>query len=163
MNVRLAREAAKNLLPPPVSIIDGTGTGHAVRTCCLTSSGGVSRLEVSLVVDEATAARFARTCRWASMWRRRVAPGILAVAGLILLIAVVDVVVDRPHLLSVALVLTLALTAFSLAGKLSLRLVRSRHHPKLDRDGGVVIRDIDRGAVELWADLNPRGAIEILG
>ncbi|MBM0258168.1 hypothetical protein [Micromonospora sp. 4G55] len=85
----------------------------------------------------------------------------LVAAAVILLLAVVDAVGEDQRLLSVAVLLAQVLAAVTLVGRLVLLSLRSRHHPKLEGHG-VLIRDVDREAAELWADLNPRGVVEIL-
>ncbi|MEV0429308.1 hypothetical protein [Micromonospora sp. NPDC050495] len=149
------------LMPAPRSIVNGDEAASVVSVCCLRQAG-VSRLAVSLMVDEVTARRFARTCRLGAWWGRWMMPSVLVAAAVILLLAVVDAVGEERRLLSVALVLAQVLAAVTLVGRLVLSSLASRHHPRL-KVHGVLIRSVDREVAEVWADLNPRGAIEILG
>lgn len=161
VDVRLAPASVGGLAPPPRSIVNGDEVGSAMSVCCL-GEIGVSRLEVSLMVDEVTARRFSRSCRLERNWRRWGLRTISVAAGVILLLAVVGAMRDDRHLLSAAVLLSLVLASGGLASRVVLWSLRSRHHPRLERYG-VVIRGVDSEVARVWVGLNPGGAIEILG
>jgi hypothetical protein len=162
VDVLLATDSLASLQPPPTSIVDGRPAMCVKRVCCLRAAGA-SRFAVNLPVDEATARRFARTCRLATMWRRRVVPSVLAMAALGLVPAVIGVVSHNLFLLLLSGLVQLCLATLILVGRLALALQRSQHHPVLVGREHVAIRGIDRATAYTWASLNPAGAIDILG
>jgi hypothetical protein len=161
--VWLAGETAGQLTPPPRSIIDGSDVASVVRTCCVRRYGlPRSRLEVSLPVDVATAKRFTLTCRMETFWIRNIAPAVVVAGALLAILLVIEIVRDDEQLLWVGSLLVLILGSTTLAGRLALTLFRSRHHPTLVR-GDVHIRGVDGETAQIWASLNPVGAIRIVG
>nr|MDT0656755.1 hypothetical protein [Micromonospora sp. DSM 115978] len=131
-----------------------------VQTRCL-GRNGLGRLTVRLAVDLATAKRFALTCRAETFWRRKVTPAVLVAVAVNVIAYVVDSVRNDAQYFSVIYLMALVLAFTGLAGRLALNLLHSRHHPK-EVKGYVYVRDLDRGVVEIWASLNPIGAIKII-
>lgn len=162
VNVRLARESLASLRLPATSIVDGQAAALVVRTCCLRSSG-VSRLTISLPVDEATARRFARTCRRETMWQRTGLPAGFVIAALGLVPTVIGVVRHDLGLLLLVALVELGLAVVTIVVRSVLILQRSRHHPVLTGRGHVLVRGVDREPAHAWADLNPAGTVELLG
>jgi hypothetical protein len=97
-----------------------------------------------------------------TIWIRKVAPSVLVAAALLVILFVIEIVRNDEQLLGVTYLMTLILGFTTLAGRLVLMLLRSRHHPTLVR-GDVYIRGADREAAQIWASLNPVGAIRIIG
>ncbi|MBB4760791.1 hypothetical protein ACFQFC_32070 [Amorphoplanes digitatis] len=160
MDVWLAGSTVAQLTPPPESIIDGDPAATVVRICCLRREG-MSGLEVSVAVDEATAGRFTRACLLETIWKQRVLPAILLVLALTVVGFVIDAVINDSELLGVFLLLAFVLAGVTFGGRFALILLRSRHHPKLLNNSDVLIRDVDPSTARRWADLNPAGAITI--
>ncbi|MFE9690552.1 hypothetical protein [Micromonospora sp. NPDC005806] len=152
---------AGTLTPPGRSIIDGSAAASVVRTCCL-GRFGLSGVEVTLPVDTATAKRIALTCRMEKVWMRRVYPAVVVVASLLVVAHVIDSVCNDAQYLGSTLLIALVLAFASLAARLALSLLTSRHHPK-EVKGDVYIRGVDREAAGIWISLNPVGAIRIIG
>jgi hypothetical protein len=97
-----------------------------------------------------------------TFWIRKVAPSVLVAAALLVILLVIEIVRDDEQLMLVTSLIALILGFTTLAGRLALMLFRSRHHPTLVR-GDVYIRGADREAAQIWASLNPVGAIRIVG
>lgn len=162
VDVWLAGPTLAQLAPAPRSIVNGDEAPSVVRTCCLGRSG-LSRIEVSLAVDEMTAGRFARTCRLESIWRRWVRPGVLLAAAAVVMVLVIDVGYNHSRLIGPLLLASLILAGVTPGGRFVLWLLRSRHHPRVVERSNVLIRDVDRETARVWADANPPGAINIVG
>lgn len=161
LDVRLARDSLASLRLPTTSIVDGRPGATIVHTCCLRRSG-VSRVSISLPVDEATAHRFARTCRREATWQRTGLP-VLAVAVAVALIpAVIGVVRHDLGLLLLAGVMEWGLAVITIVVRSALLRQRSRHHPVLRGRRHVLVRGVDRETARAWAALNP-GAVELRG
>lgn len=132
VTVWVARRAAEQLTPPPRSIIDGSDAASVVRTCCLRRDGITpTGLEVSLMVDEATANRLALACRLDTIWRRKVYPVILAAVTLLAIVFIWDWVRNDSRLLFEMPPVVLAMLFTVLAARFAMFLQRSRHHPTL--------------------------------
>lgn len=160
VDVWLAGRTAGQLTPPPRSLTDGSETFATVRACSV-GRFGPGRAAVSLPVDAATGRRLALTCRMEAMWRRAVFPAVLVAEVVLVVLFVVDDVRDDARNGSVLLLVALGLAVAVLTGRLVLSLLRSRHHPKEVR-GDVYIRGVDRQTAEIWAGLNPAGAVKII-
>ncbi|MEU0081786.1 hypothetical protein ABZY58_28120 [Micromonospora tulbaghiae] len=160
VDVWLAGRTAGQLTPPPRSLTDGSETFATVRACSL-GRFGPGRAAVSLPVDTATGKRLALTCRMEAMWRRVVFPAVLVAAAVLVVLFVVDSVRDDGRNASPLLLVALVLAVAVLSGRLVLNRLRSRHHPEEVR-GDVYIRGVDRQAAEIWAGLNPPGAVKII-
>jgi hypothetical protein len=160
VDVRLASSTMSQLTPSPRSLIDGSDSRSIADTCCLRRVG-LSRLRVALAVDQATANRFARTCALEARWWRRIVPAVLVLVALLVIAAVVDGALFDSRFLKWLLLANLAILVAVTAGGALRTMLRSRHHPTLMANGEVVIRDVDRAAAELWAELNPAGMIGI--
>nr|BFE69036.1 hypothetical protein GCM10020092_023370 [Actinoplanes digitatis] len=98
VDVWLAGSTVAQLTPPPESIIDGDPAATVVRICCLRREG-MSGLEVSVAVDEATADRFTRACLLETIWKQRVLSAILLVLALTVVGFVIDAVINDSELL----------------------------------------------------------------
>jgi hypothetical protein len=159
LDVRLARDSLASLRLPGTSIVDGQPATAVVRTCCLRPSGA-SRVSISLPVDEATAHRFARTCRRERMWQRTGVPAGFVVAAVGLVPAIIGVVRQDLGLLLLVALVELGLAIITLLIRSVLILQRSRHHPVLRGRGQVLVRSVDRETARAWAALNP-GVIEL--
>ncbi|MFD4206628.1 hypothetical protein ACFWRG_11640 [Micromonospora tulbaghiae] len=160
VDVWLAGRTAGQLAPPPRSLTDGSETFATVRACSL-GWFGPGRVAVSLPVDTATGKRLALTCRMEAMWRRAVFPAVLVAAAVLVVLFVVDDVRDDSRNASLLLLVALGLAVAVLAGRVALNLLRSRHHPEEVR-GDVYIRGVDRRTAEIWAGLNPAGAVKVI-
>ena len=158
VDVWLDRRSLAQLRPPPASIVDGRTAECIVRACCLRAAG-VSRLAVSLPVDEATANRFARTCRHEAMWDRRALPLVLVVGAAGLVPAVIGTAVQDLSLLLLSSLIEACLAVGTLVARSVISRKRSRHHPVLAGRGYVLVRDVDWETARSWADLNPVGTI----
>jgi hypothetical protein len=161
-DVWLARDSLASLRLPSTSIVDGQPAASVARTCCLRRSG-VSRVCVSLPVDEATAHRFARTCRRETTWQRTGRPITFVIAAVALGPAAIGVVHHDLGLLLLAGLVELGLAVITILIRSVLTLQRSRHHPILRAGGRVLVRGVDRATARAWADLNPPGAVEPRG
>src|SRR5262245_59678710 len=159
IDVRLARDSLASLRLPSVSIVDGQPAGSVVRTCCLRRSG-VSRVGMSLPVDEATALRFARSCRREAQWKRVGLPVVAVAAAAALIPAVIGIARHALGLLLLSGLIELGLAVVTIVVRLVLLRQRSRHHPLL-RGRHVLVRRVDRETARAWAALNP-GIVELL-
>jgi hypothetical protein len=160
-DVWLAGPAVADLAPAPRSIIGGGEAATVVRTYCLGRTG-LSRLAVSLAVDDATARRFARTCRLETIWRRWVRPAVMVAVASAAIAVVVDDVFHESRLFGPLYLAVLILAVLVLLGRSVLTVLRSRHHPTVAEKTNILIRGADRETARLWAARNPPGAINIL-
>jgi len=162
VDVRLARESLASLRLPDASIVDGQPAASVVRTCCLRASG-VSRVSMSLPVDEATARRLARSCRREARWQRTGLAVTMLIAAAALVPAVVGIVRHDLGLLLLSGLVEFGLALVTILVRSVLLLQRSRHHPTLRGRGHVLVRGVDRETARAWVALNPAGAVELLG
>lgn len=162
VDVRLARESLASLRLPNMSIVDGQQTVSVVRTCCLRGSG-VSRVSISLPVDEATAHRLARSCRREAAWQRTGLPATMVVAAVAFIPAVVGIVRYDLGLVLLTVLTELVLAIVTILIRSALLLQRSRHHPVLQGRRHVLVRGVDPETARAWAALNPAGTVELMG
>jgi hypothetical protein len=161
VNVRLARDSLASLRLPSTSIVDGRPAATVVRTCCLRRSG-VSTVSISLPVDEATAQRFARSCRREATWQRTGLPVVAVTLAVALVPAIVGIVRHDFGLLLLACLLEWVVTVVTIVIRSMLLQQRSRHHPVLRGRHHVLVRGVDRETAYAWAALNS-GAVDTEG
>jgi hypothetical protein len=96
-----------------------------------------------------------------TIWIRKVGPSVFVAAALLVILYVIGIVRDDEQLLWATYLIVFVLLWTMLAGRLALILFRSRHHPTLVR-GDVYLRGVDGETAQIWASLNPVGAIRII-